>query len=303
MSSLFLDLQGQEIPQERVLGNGASAVVVLQDDLAVKTPLRWLWSPESEGMDNARVIRREQDIYRRLQPPQGDQYHGIVNCIGFSGDTIQLAHMKNGDLRAYLVDHRPSQAQQLSWFRQMASTLAYIHNKRVLVADIATRNFLLDSDLSVKLCDFSEASLLDLDADMEIVDDRGYTTRVDIGQLGAVIYEVVTGRKCEFKLHPDHLDGLACWPAREDLPSTEDVWLGSVIEGCWADYGGFITAHGLAEALDMVDIQQIHPDPSQIRIDVLSWAINFIQKRPVTMLAAIFGTFTLMASWARQHSR
>lgn len=302
MSSAFLDLEGRAIPQEQVLGNGASAVVVLQDGLAIKTPLRWMWNPEREGKESAQTIRREQNVYRRLQPPDGDRCHGVVDCTGFSGNTIQLAHMKSGDLRANLVDHRPSREQQLSWFRHMASALGYIHGRRVLVADIATRNFLVDSDLSVKFCDFSEASLLDLDTDMETADDRGYNTRVDIGQLGAVIYEVVTGQKCEFDLHPDHLDGLACWPAREDLPSTENIWLGLVIDGCWADSRAF-SAHSLAQALDMVDLQWIPPDLSQNRVDTLSWAIGFIQERPVTTLAFTFGTFTLIASWARQHSR
>lgn len=32
---------------------------------------------------------------------------------------------------------------------------------------------------------------------METVDDDGYTVAVDIDLLGAVIYEVVTGSRCE----------------------------------------------------------------------------------------------------------
>lgn len=61
----------------------------------------------------------------------------------------------------------------------MACTLAmfqgYIYDQHMLVADIGSRNFLLDSDLSLKFCDFSEASLLLLDLDMDLVDDYGYT--------------------------------------------------------------------------------------------------------------------------------
>ena len=104
--------------------------------------------------------------------------------------------MANGDLRTYLGANKPSQQLQLSWFRDMARTLEYFHDQRVLVADIASRNFLLDLDLNIKFCDFSEASLLSLD-------DNGYTTRIDIGFLGAVIYEVVTGEKCEIDLFKD----------------------------------------------------------------------------------------------------
>lgn len=110
----------------------------------------------------------------------------------------------------------------------MARTLEYIHSHRVLVADIASRDFLLDSDLSLRLCDFSEASILPLDTDMASADDHGFSTRIDIGLLGAVMYEVVTGVKCAIDLfHDNHpTDGRAHWPERRLLPSTENVCLG-----------------------------------------------------------------------------
>lgn len=59
--------------------------------------------------------------------------------------------MKNGELRSYLTSVRPSRTLQLAWFQQMASTIANVHDRRVLVTDIATRNFLLDTDMSLKL--------------------------------------------------------------------------------------------------------------------------------------------------------
>ena len=254
MSYLFLDLQGNPIYQEQVLGYGGSAVVILQDNLAVKTPLRYFWSSDADVKANVEVIRREQDIYRRLQPSQNNRCPGIVNCIGFLNEATQLAYMKNGDLRAYLQNNKPSRLLQLSWFRDMARTLAYIHEKRVLVADIATRNFLVDSDLSLKLCDFSESTILPFDVDIDTADDNGYSPRIDIGQLGAVMYEVVTGVKCEVDLFKDNLptDGRAYWPKREYLPSTENVWLGSIIDGCWT--GGFRDACSLLRALDAVEL-------------------------------------------------
>ncbi|KAE8146643.1 kinase-like domain-containing protein [Aspergillus avenaceus] len=253
MSSPFLSVQGDPIPREQVLGSGGSAVVLLQNDLAVKTPLRYLWSSDSDVKANIESLRREQDVYRRLQDPDDDRSNGVVRCLGFSNEATQLAHMTNGDLRTYLAKCRPSAQLQLTWFRDMARTLGYIHDRRVLVADIASRNFLLDSNLCLKLCDFSEASLLPLDSDMETVDDNGYTTRIDIGLLGSVMYEVATGNKCEIDLFKDNLptDGRAYWPERKFLPSTRGIWLGWIIEGCWD--GGFSSAHGLLRALNSVN--------------------------------------------------
>ncbi|KAM5477010.1 hypothetical protein MauCBS54593_000281 [Microsporum audouinii] len=164
--------------------------------------------------------------------------------------------MENGDLRSYIAKNRPSSLLQLSWFREAARTLSRIHDRRVIVADISSRNFLLDSDLSVKICGFTESSILPLSANMETVDDNGYSIQTDIGQLGAVMYEVITGERCEFDFFGgEALDGRATWPRRETLPSTQNVWLGSIIMRCWTE-GGFRNAHCLSEALESASLER-----------------------------------------------
>ncbi|CDM37333.1 Tyrosine-protein kinase, ephrin receptor [Penicillium roqueforti FM164] len=204
--------------------------------------------------------------------------------------------MANGDLRTYLATKRPPQQLQLSWFRDMARALEYIHDRRVLVADIASRNFLLDSDLTIKFCDFSEASLLPLDTDMDSVDDNGYTARIDIGFLGAVIYEVVTGEKCEIDLFKDNLpsDGRATWPRREFLPNTENVWLGSIIEDCCVD-GGFRNAHSLLRALDSITLYSPSPKSLYDRPSLTEFIQNLVDGRSIVRLAVILGALGTFA--------
>ncbi|KAJ6087668.1 Serine/threonine-protein kinase HT1 [Penicillium canescens] len=303
MVSPFLDLSGDSIPLEQVLGSGSSAVVVLRDGLAVKTPLRYCWSSDVEVEMNIEVIQREQDVYRRFQS-SNPQCGGSVNCLGFSKEATQLAYMANGDLRTYLETNQPPQQLQLSWFREMARTLEYIHDQRVLVADVASRNFLLDSDMTIKFCDFSEASLLPLDVDMDTLDDNGYTTRIDLGFLGAVIYEVVTGKKCEIDLFKDNLptDGRATWPRREFPPSTENVWLGSIIEDCWVD-GGFRNARSLLLALDSIALHSLVPESLNEKPS-LTKGFCFIQKlvdeRPMVTLVVILGSLGTLAMYIKR---
>ena len=298
MSSPFLDIRGDPIPLEQVLGSGGTAVVLLRNDVAVKTPLRYLWSSDSDVEVNTGVVRREQDVYRRLQSSEDDRSNGIVRCLGFSTEATQLAYMANGDLQAYLAKcrRRPSYQLQLIWFREMARTLSYIHDRRVLVADIASRNFLLDSDLSLKFCDFSEASLLPLDSNMDVVDDNGYTTQIDIGLLGTVIYEVVTGNKCEIDLYKDNspTDGRAYWPERKSLPSTHGIWLGWIIEGCWD--GEFRSAHSLLQALNSVDLRFSSPIAQSRTTHFLVSIKDSMRNRPITTIIGALGlaTFTLI---------
>lgn len=87
----------------------------------------------------------------------------------------------------------------------MALALSHIHDRSVIVADIACRNILLDSDLSIKFCDFTESTIMPPDTNMETDDDNRYSIHTDIGQLGKVFYKVITGRDCGFNLHENDI--------------------------------------------------------------------------------------------------
>lgn len=167
-----------------------------------------------------------------------------------------MALMTNGNLHEFLAQQRPTKSVQLHWFRDMAHALVYIHERRVIVADIASRNFLLADDLSIKFSDFTESSILPLDTDMQTADDRGYSIYTDIGQLGGVMYEVVTGQPCEFDLFKNQPAGpaTASWPRRDDLPDTQNIWLGTLIEKCWTK-GMYENASKLWAALDSVILE------------------------------------------------
>ena len=237
-----------------VVGSGGTAAVILQDGLAVKTPPGYLWSLDANVKADLDSILLTQNICRRLQLPEDPRSSGVVQCIELSTDCTRLAYLPNEDLRNYLKTFRPSQDLHLRWFIEMTQTLGYVHDRCVLVADIATRNFLVDSDLSVEMCDFTEASLLPLGSDMASVDDNGYTTQVDVGLLGATMYEVMTGDKCEFDLykHNSPSDGRAYWTERSSLPVTKDIPFGWVIEGCWD--GRFRDACSLLQALESIHL-------------------------------------------------
>ncbi|KAI9923378.1 hypothetical protein MW887_009928 [Aspergillus wentii] len=275
-SSLFIDLDGKPIPDSEILGYGRSGST--DDDVHV----------------NVEVIQREQEVYRRLNSTGNGRIDGVVPCISLSTKATSLACMENGDLRTYLEKNKPSLAVQILWFRQMARVLEQVHDRCVLVADVATRNFLLDSDLSVKLCDFSEASVLPLDTVMEAVDDNGFSIQTDIGQLGAVMYEVVTGSKCDFDLFKNNppYDGRATWPERPSLPNTDELWIGPIIEKCWTQ-GGFRNARCLCQALSFIDTERVSPSAFNRFLNC------FTEKQCLSLLAVALGTLTIVATWTQ----
>ncbi|RVX71499.1 hypothetical protein B0A52_05071 [Exophiala mesophila] len=235
-----LNLDGVDCP---IIGYGSSGIVVLRNKTALKLP-RSSYFGDDDDFDEE-IIQREKKVYLRL----GNCY-GVVPYLDLTGPGIEMIWMENGNLRDYLAKHRVSPSVHLSWFREMARGLTNIHDCRVIVADISTRNFLLAKDMSIRYSDFTESSLLDINVDMRKADDKGYSIYTDIGQLGAVMFEVITGKKCDFDLFKGQPYGpaTAAWPQREDLPGLKDVWLGSIIENCWTK-GVFETSHALSVAL------------------------------------------------------
>lgn len=92
MSSMFLDLDGNRIPENLVLGYGGSGLVLLRNGVAVKTPVRYSHSTDADVETYIGTIQREQDVYRRL-----DKWDGVVPCIDFSETaTESCCHGKMG---------------------------------------------------------------------------------------------------------------------------------------------------------------------------------------------------------------
>ena len=266
--SVFLHLDGTKVV-ERVIGIGGTGIIIEQGQYALKIPrisrvieidgvsvaTRRLTPKEGdydERPDLISSIEDEKAIYKRL----GD-HPGIVRCYNLSSadHSIRMDLMKNGDLRHYLAETRPLKKTQLYWLSKMAQTMAYIHEHRIIIADIRLDNLLLDDDLSVKFTDFGESTLMSLDWDLDGPDDLGYSLMTDIGQFGAVMFEIVSGQKCIFDLMQDWKEPGDCftWPRRDSLPSTSNIWLGHIVEECWTQ--GIKSAKDLAAKLDN---EQVH---------------------------------------------
>lgn len=260
--AVWLRLDGT-ILKEKVLGLGATGVIIEQGPYAIKIPnisrhikvdgvpveMRPL-TPEEGDYDERppliESIQVEKAIYKRL----GD-HPGIVRCHNLESTDVSIQmDLMNGDLRHYMADNTPERTTQLSWFTQIAHTIAYIHEHRIIVADIRLDNLLLDDTLAVKFCDFGESALMPLKWDLNGTDDLGFSVSTDIGQFGVVMYEVTTGLKCKYDLLQDRKEpeNLYTCPRRDSLPSTENMWLGRIIDKCWTQ--AYKSAEELAVELD-----------------------------------------------------
>jgi serine/threonine protein kinase len=278
-----------DFPGERFLGIGVTGIVVQRGDKALKKPreydttkaaptrkdeLKWL-------MEVSRMkMRTEIQVYKHL----GD-HDGIIKVfhqlpIDHDDDVLRnepvlvMPYMKNGTLQGYLSVKEPDHLLQDRWIRSLASTVAFCHNQHVLLADIGSRNCLLADDLSLKLCDFGESTIIPFDLNMTEVNDNGVSVKTDIAQFGSLVYEISTRINLSDPRQPrlhfvedeikntsqgiyedsekesdDESDGgyqgtegasdvgcttnKALWPQVQDLPSTEKIRFGTIIQRSW----------------------------------------------------------------------
>ena len=173
----FVHLDGTKVNDE-IIGIGGTNIVIQRGEYAIKIPrlsritemngipvsIDESQTPEEGGYDYRadliKALKNEKAIYQRIGP-----HAGVTPCYNLSSTqpSVQMPRMRE-DLQHYLAETRPDRKQQLAWLVQLAETLAYIHSRRVIVADVCASNIVLDDDrLTVKFIDFSESTLMDLD--------------------------------------------------------------------------------------------------------------------------------------------
>ncbi|KAL4935028.1 hypothetical protein BDV06DRAFT_229206 [Aspergillus oleicola] len=125
---------------------------------------------------------------------------------------------------------------------------------------------------------------------------RSLTVRTDIGELGAAFYSAITGKRCDFDVYKDHRPSMrfARWPQRSDLPSTEGLWLGSIIEKCFSR--GFKNARELEQALEEYPEDGERKAPSRAR-KMWQWSCKALANNSVPVLMC-FSAMAMFARWA-----
>ncbi|MCJ1483359.1 hypothetical protein MMC06_003526 [Schaereria dolodes] len=240
--------------QEAIVGLGRTGLVIHHHSNALKIP-RVYRNPHA-SLEEKKIeeifieqscmfLDNEKEAFLRLE-----KNDGIVDLISLSEKGIEMAYMKNGSLSQYLELREPPHHLVTQWILKLARTISYAHSKCIIVADIASRNVLLDEYMSIKLCDFSDSAVMPLGNDMSQVVHYGLSVKTDIFQFGSLVYEILTRKPFKYDLlaneevntqrlnsEDQNWQAFAIWPQRELLPSTKHLQLGKIILSCWT--GGY----------------------------------------------------------------
>jgi len=213
-------ITGQEIGPYRIadeIGRGGMGVVYRadRDDLGTTVAVKVL-RERFPSADRLRRFLAEQRVLGRLEHP------GIARLLdaGATKDGTPffvMEFVEGTPLTAYCDENGLSVDERIDLFLQVCEAVRYAHRNLVVHRDLKPSNVLVTDTADgpvVKLLDFGIAKLLAEDpsgdapltrtgerlltpayAAPEQVDDRPISTSTDVYALGALLYEVLTGRR------------------------------------------------------------------------------------------------------------
>ncbi|KAI1349184.1 kinase-like domain-containing protein [Xylaria sp. FL0043] len=220
------------------LGGGATGLVerITSGD-AIKSP----WTGRPTAADCRQEIAIEAQIYERLgaHPRLAQLKHW--DPVDHS---LTLEYMPHGNLKDYVRKHGRgiSLNQRQQWAMEAIEGVELLHSHGVIQCDVGPHNFLLDGDLSLKICDFAGSSLNGSRA--TVVPGVRYrlprlagrhmqpaTIKEDLFGLGSTIYFIATGHEPYHELADEdqieklYKDGV--------FPELGGVLFAEVIALCW----------------------------------------------------------------------
>lgn len=200
--------------KERVLGRGAFGVVYLvHQETAIGMAGPFVL--KEIGIRDAKqrhAAHQESRLLSQLNHPNIIRYLDSFESPGTGHLCLVMEYCPGGDVGALIRKRRGVPFDEpliITWYRQLASALDYLHQRKILHRDIKTGNIFVSADSSVlKLGDFGVAKVLDQTSQMaqtcvgtpsylspEICGRGRYNNKSDVWSLGCVYYQIMT-------LHP-----------------------------------------------------------------------------------------------------
>jgi WD40 repeat protein/serine/threonine protein kinase/Flp pilus assembly protein TadD len=198
----------------RLIGRGGNGLVyeARHFGLGRTVALKLINAPDFGDSEEEKRFRLEAETAAKLSHPNIVQIYDIGRVGGQS--FLALEYIDGGSLHDKLHDREtgqplpPKESAQLLETVSRAIHIAHQHN--VIHRDVKPANILLTRDGTAKLTDFGLAKRLDTDVSQtqhtavigtapymaveQITDSRSVDARTDVYQLGATLYEMLTGQ-------------------------------------------------------------------------------------------------------------
>ena len=273
---------------QKLLGEGGKKKVYLAHDTTLDREVA-LAVIKPEGLDEAsrlRISREAQDMARLGDHSNILQIHDLGEE---AGEPYMVLPVMQGDVEGLIEDapdHRLSLEQSIKICKQVCRGLEHAHAQSIVHRDLKPGNVSLTGEGTAKIADFGLAVAADrsrLTQEGMMVGTFSYmppeqaiggdvTAQADLYSLGAMLYEMVTGRPPfvgddNVAIIGQHLNTPPVAPTwhNKNVPPALEVLIMRLLEKDPSSRPG--SAHEVHEALDAIDVGARHAVPLQDATD------------------------------------
>jgi serine/threonine-protein kinase len=194
----------------RLVGSGGIGSVYLAERIMGGAPQRSalkILSPHAAGPSFVERFHREQRILGSLDHPNITRM--LDAGLSESGQPYLVMEYVDGDhFDVYCNARKMSIRDRLQLFLQVCGAVAYAHRTLIVHLDLKPSNILVSDQGSVKLLDFGTSKLVQADSQLtttvlatpayaspEQLRNEPVTTACDVYSLGAILFELLSGRR------------------------------------------------------------------------------------------------------------
>eukprot|EP01113_Clastostelium_recurvatum_P000736 TRINITY_DN10330_c0_g1_i1.p1 TRINITY_DN10330_c0_g1~~TRINITY_DN10330_c0_g1_i1.p1 ORF type:complete len:530 (-),score=138.01 TRINITY_DN10330_c0_g1_i1:100-1689(-) len=296
------EIDPSEITREFVLGDGSFGSVYKgrcrQKDVAVKVLFRQL---EEKTL---RDFRKEVAIMSKIFHPNIVLFLGA--CTSVPGKLQICTELMKSNLETILMDQslKFTVLARMKMARDAALGILWLHssNPVCIHRDLKTSNLLVDSNLTVKVCDFGLSQITKKGQSLhdgregakgtplwmapEVLLGRTFNEKADVYSFGLVLWQMVTRKELftEYTELDPFIDAICYRGVRPPIPADTPAAISSLIQACWAhrpetrpDFSKIV------ECLEDIIVDCAISDP----YGALLWKHNFRHKEQVEWPAFI----------------
>ena len=194
----------------RLVGSGGIGSVYLAERILGGAPQRSalkILSPHAAGPSFVERFHREQHILGTLDHPNITRM--LDAGLSESGQPYLVMEYVEGEhFDVYCDARKMSVRDRLQLFLQVCGAVAYAHRTLIVHLDLKPSNILVSDQGSVKLLDFGTSKLVQADSQLtttvlatpayaspEQLRNEPVTTACDVYSLGAILFELLSGRR------------------------------------------------------------------------------------------------------------
>ncbi|CAL1693910.1 unnamed protein product [Somion occarium] len=262
-SSLFsVTRVKQQIPQRAGKGSDVFISTTCRQKVAVKRLRYFLNLPESKRPEAQRDFLREALVWTQLRHPNILRLQSLDVTTYPNMPSMIFPWLENGNIvqARNRMGSTPDTAQLDKWLLQVASGMAYLHDKKIVHGDLRGANVLISDDMTAQVTDFGLITFARDCRDFyplsnayqrwnspELIDPpsssaskTGRTPASDVFAFAFVCTEVYSGQQpfgeCNLlQVHRKVLSG-----ERPEMPTSpamsSNLW--SLVEMCWSQTAG-----------------------------------------------------------------